>query len=145
MKPKKITTSKAKARAWKACSKYIRYRDAYQGHAPCCTCGRILPIEGAGCIHAGHFIPGRTNALLYNEKNIHTQCYHCNCRKQGAWPEYYTFMEKTYGQEVIDELMSMRNDIVQMSATDHLEVEAYFKEKLEQLKKENENATVLGY
>lgn len=54
-------------------------------------------------------------------------------------------MLKTYGQDVIDELKRMKNDVLPMSASDHLKKEAYFKEKLAQLNKEKENETVLGY
>ena len=145
MPSKKLTTSKAKARAWKACSKYIRYRDSYQGYAPCCTCGTVKPISGPGCIQAGHFIPGRNNAILYDERDIAAQCGVCNVLRQGMWVEYEQFMLKTYGQDVIDELKRMKNDVLPMSASDHLEKEAYFKEKLAELKKERKDETVLGY
>ena len=116
---KKMTITKAKKEAWKWFSKYIRKRDSLNGHFVCCSCGRMYEEEKA---QAGHFIPGRKNAVLYSEEGTHAQCYNCNMNLQGNWPGYYQFMKEKYGQKVIDRLLEDSKEIVQMKAVDHLEV-----------------------
>ena len=96
-------------KVWNATSRYVRLRGALETtggrtHARCCTCERILPIEGPGCIQAGHFIPGRTGAVLFDLRGIHPQCPNCNGLLHGNWVEYERFMLKKYGPEVVAEL-----------------------------------------
>lgn len=89
-------------------SKFIRLRDAIQTTGTeetliCCTCNKPYPAFGVGCAQAGHFIPGRCHAVLYRERGVHGQCYNCNVRLKGNWPEYERFMLKKYGMEVTKE------------------------------------------
>ena len=85
MKKRKKTTPRTKA--WNAFSKYIRLSDAIkttgnQDYCVCVTCGRTYPAFGLGCIQAGHFVPGRTNAILFDEECVRGQCLtdHSNLR-----------------------------------------------------------------
>lgn len=55
-------------------------------------------------MQAGHFIPGRHNAVLFDERNVHPQCVGCNVFKHGNLIPYYRYMLFYYGQAVIDEL-----------------------------------------
>lgn len=109
-KPKRDTLSKHKKLAWKNFSLYIRTRDALRttgdiANCLCVTCGKEYPRTGVGCIQAGHFIPGRTNAVLFSEEAVHGQCYQCNVHKYGNPAKYLAFMQKEYGQKVIDRLL----------------------------------------
>ena len=91
--------SKAKKKAWEWFSKYIRLRDALlttgtKDRARCITCNKEYPAFGVGCLQAGHFIPGRANAVLYNEDACYAQCYNCNINLGGNWPEYITALRR---------------------------------------------------
>ncbi len=95
---------------WPVFSKYIRLRDClittgtiWKG--ACVTCGKVYRMGKQ--LQAGHFVPGRTRAILYDERGVHAQCYRCNRHLQGAWPPYYKFMLKVYGQKVVDELIDL--------------------------------------
>lgn len=112
-KKKKVDTlSSHKKKAWKTFSLYIRTRDClkstgYPDRGTCITCKREYDIHGGA--QAGHFIAGRGNSLLFDERNCHLQCYGCNVGKNGAYVEYFIFMEETYGREVIDEIRALRH------------------------------------
>ena len=117
---KKITKTIAKKRAWKAFSLYIRMRDQR-----CVTCGVSEFLQ------AGHFIVGRHNSVLFDERNCHAQCYGCNVGRKGNIVEYYPFMVTTYGQNVIDELKLLDKKLVQYKAQDYLDIEEKYKSKLD--------------
>lgn len=91
-----------KNKNWKKCSEYIRrkYADS-NGMVRCVTCGVVKHWKD---MQAGHFIDGRTNAILFDERGIHPQCYACNIMKHGNKVEYFKFMELNYGRTLIDEL-----------------------------------------
>ena len=116
MKLKKGSTAWWKDRTWKMFSKYIRMRDYAKQDDPepyiadCITCGKGYPIAGQGCLQAGHFITRVRGAILFDERNVHAQCYNCNIRLKGATDNYTEYMQRTYGQETIDELMQTRFD-----------------------------------
>jgi len=90
-------------------SQYIRLRDCIKTTGTiwkgvCRTCGRTYRFEK---LQAGHFIPGRTRAILFDERCVHIQCYRCNRIIKEVWPPYYRFMQKVYGQDVIEELVDL--------------------------------------
>lgn len=131
---KGINVSTAKKRAWKAFSEYIRLRDSIDTtgtklHAKCCTCGKVYPSFGVGCLQAGHFIAGRNNAILFEETCVHAQCYMCNVTHKGATVEYFYFMEKKYGREEIDRLRTLSKTIKKLSPDDLLEIEKMYRDK----------------
>jgi len=102
-KKKRLTTGQLKKRTWKEFSIFIRTRGAdAEGFVCCATCGVKKHWKE---IQAGHFIAGRLNSNLFDERGVHPQCGLCNVVKKGNGPKYYQFMESTYGKEVIDELM----------------------------------------
>lgn len=127
----KIKLSTAKKRAWKAFSLWVRHRGASGDTNVCVTCGCRYPITGRGAIQAGHFVAGRTNSILFDERNCHPQCYICNVVKKGNMVKYYKFMLKKYGQKVIDELDRLATKSVKYSVSDYLEIESKYKKKLE--------------
>ena len=116
-KPKKITYAKAKRKARDAFSKYIRLRDEVQG---CFTCGVVKPYKQ---MQAGHWIPGRHNSILFDERGCHAQCYHCNIGLKGNPVVYYDRMLKDYGVEVCNELKRIDKIIIQYKVIDFLGIE----------------------
>lgn len=152
MKRKKSSQSKAKDRAWDACSIFVRTRDAYRTCggktisvedkdgcwkdilvARCCTCDKEYPAFGRGCGQAGHFIPGRNGAVLFDERGIHFQCYNCNTNLKGNPRKYQAFMISEYGQDLVDELDLLSEIEVHYKEHDYLRIEQYFKDKTEEL------------
>jgi len=119
-------TSKLKNNAWGIFSKYIRQKYAKNGKVQCITCESWFDFKK---IHAGHFIPGRHNAVLFDERNVHPQCYVCNVLFGGNGPKYYKFMLKKYGQDVIDELENLDRSIKKYSSEDYLRIHDEYKKK----------------
>jgi len=123
-------------------SRFIRLRDALlttgtQHSVICCTCAKGYPAFGKGCAQAGHFIPGRKNAILYDEECCHAQCYNCNVNLKGNWPEYMRFMMANYGRETVDRLLALNKTIVQYKPVDLEEIRDEYKQKCKDLIKEN--------
>ena len=102
-KPKKktITTSRLKKKAWVLFSQWIRYHNSKNGLSKCVTCGVWKPWKE---LQAGHFIPGRHNSILFDERGVHPQCYHCNVGLKGNPRAYDKYMRETYGNLVVTEL-----------------------------------------
>lgn len=94
--PKKMVTYKKWV--WKYFSDYIRDRDNWT----CFTCGKY---EVGPTMHAGHFISRGRSAVMFDEKNVHAQCYGCNIGKKGNVAEYAYRIIKTYGQDTLDDLV----------------------------------------
>jgi hypothetical protein len=79
----------------------------------CVTCGKKYQI---GKLQAGHFIPGRFDAILFDEEQVHAQCYRCNMKLQGMWHKYYLFMlDSGYTHDDIQEMIAHCNDPVEFS------------------------------
>jgi hypothetical protein len=136
---KKITLSKAKAKAWTAFSLYIRTRDSLKTTGTptdclCVTCRRKYPTRKVGGIQAGHFVQGRHPGVLFDDRNCHGQCYGCNVMKYGNTLNYYDFMLETYGKEVIDELREKDRQITPMKVFMYQEIEEKYKDLLKELK-----------
>jgi hypothetical protein len=101
---------------WPLFSLYIRQRDAkrdellYDGElAMCITCGKPYPPTGKGCLQAGHFIGGRNNQVLYDERQVYAQCYNCNINLRGNWPAYLKKMKELWGDDVVQEMLDTHN------------------------------------
>ena len=110
----KSPRKKAKDAAWKAFSRYIRIRDAIRTtgdteYCVCVTCGKTLPTFGKGCIHAGHWLGGRSGKNLFEEHAVHGQCSGCNVFGSGKQYAYEQFMTKHYGHDVMDEIVLQAN------------------------------------
>lgn len=121
----------SKEAAWREFSKFIRTRDCirYGGSLDeglCVTCSRQYPFSK---LQAGHFIAGRTNAILLDEDLVHAQCYGCNMGRSGAHVEYFVFMEKTYGREAIDIFRRRKNQVLKMKADDWTEQKIYWNKR----------------
>lgn len=134
-KKKTISTSKAKAKAWQEFSKFIRTRDSIAttgdtDSGVCCTCGKLIPFKQS---QAGHFIAGRTNALLFDEDIVHLQCYACNVCNHGEQLEYYYYMKRHYTEDQILEMRKLRYQTVKYTTDELLQITDKYKEKTEEL------------
>lgn len=111
-KQSKTKVSTLKRKLWKVFADYIKLRDKYT----CFTCGR--KGEGSG-MHAGHFINKSIGgiALYFHEENVHAQCYNCNINLGG---NQYAYGIKL-GQEKVDELYTIKNQINKWSEQDYLQ------------------------
>lgn len=140
---KRSALKKAKDNAWKSFSLYIRTRDSLKTTGSldgciCITCKKWYPRLGVGCIHAGHFIAGRNNAVLFSEEGVNGQCGVCNngIRSRGnklATVNYYRWMLENYGQDVINRLIRESNQTVKYKIWDFEEIRDRYKRKTEEL------------
>lgn len=95
-----------KEKAWNSFSKFVRARDCmattgFPDAGNCITCGGVFPFKE---LQAGHFIPGRGNAVLFDERQVHAQCYRCNIKLKGNWVPYEAFMVEKYGRRIVEEM-----------------------------------------
>lgn len=142
----KNTISKQKKKTWSAFSAYIRTRDCleYMKKHPkmnelqckCVTCPSVKPFKEG---QAGHFIQGRNNALLFDERGVQFQCCACNMFKGGRIEDYYPFMLKKYGQEVIDDLKAKRFADRKFTLSELEDMEQDYKNLTEELLKQYKN------
>lgn len=132
---KKTPRAKAKEKAWKSFSIYIRTRDClrfkgnvYEGL--CVTCWREYPFKE---LQAGHFIDGRGDAVLFDERLVYSQCYGCNVGKKGHYVEYFVFMEREWGREKIDEFRALKHETRNFKEHHFLELKEEFDRKTKEL------------
>lgn len=76
---KSVTVKKAKERAWKAFSEYMRTLwTGVDGHAKCYTCDADVfmgkGIKPGKRAHTGHWVEGHSNATYINEDYVRAQC-----------------------------------------------------------------------
>ena len=98
-KIKKPSIKVLKKRLWTLFSLYIRTRDCLKttgtlSRGKCITCGKEYEISQ---LQAGHFIAGRSNSVLFDEKGVFAQCYACNVGLHGNILEYRRKIIEMYG------------------------------------------------
>jgi len=121
-RPKKLTTGQWKKKAWAQFSIFIRTRGADEnGMNQCVTCppGTLAHWKD---LQAGHFIAGRLNANLFDERGTNPQCMACNIYRNGAHVMYYRWMQKNHGEEVIDELILQNSQTHKWGANELQEI-----------------------
>lgn len=120
-----------KKKAWKVFSEWVRRRDADEGGTTyCVTCRTPLYWKEA---HAGHFVPGRTNAVLFHPDITNPQCPVCNIWKGGNYQAYTLYMLDKYGREKVEEFLSLRRQVVKLTRADLEEIIAHYKAKIAEL------------
>lgn len=134
--------SRHKEEAWKAFSLYIRTRDCLKtmdrtDMGKCVTCNQPFPRTGQGCLQAGHFLDGRNNSILFDERAVHAQCWQCNQVEGGKKDEYLYFMLQTYGQEVVDELRSQKQLSLKLSTAELVDIRRKYEALTDILLKKN--------
>lgn len=122
-------------KAWDLFSKYIRlkYADS-NGYEKCISCGKIKHYKE---MQAGHWIAGRSNAILLEERGVYPQCYECNMGKQGNAAGYMEGMIDKFGEEealrLYRELYRLSKSTKQMKKSDWEEKIEEYKQKLKDL------------
>lgn|SRR3990167_7795498 len=137
-KRKSKTAGQIKRDLWQIFSLYIRTRDALKTTGTldwvlCFTCDRKYPTAGSSAMQAGHFIAGRHNAILFDERNCAAQCYGCNVGKKGNMVEYFIKMQRVYGDEVIEELRNLDKQNKQFKRHELEALKEHFSQKLSAL------------
>lgn len=91
---RRTSLASLKRQTWKAFSAYVKERD---GNV-CFTCD-AKDLEGRNW-HAGHGIrQGGHHSVIYDPKNVHSQCGACNVLRSGNTAEYVTRLIERYGIE----------------------------------------------
>jgi len=136
-KPKKLTYSKAKKEAWIVFSQYIRLRDCLKttekpDEGRCFTCDNKYPFKK---LQAGHFIAGRHNAIVFDERGVHAQCMMCNVFLAGNTVKYFRKMQQIYGEIVIKELEDLDKTEKTYKVYELVEIKEQTQAKIDNLKK----------
>lgn len=120
-----------KNEVWKLFSEYVRRKNSdWRENCVCVTCGISKPWKE---LQAGHFISGRHNSVLFDERNVHPQCYRDNVCKHGDLLNYRDFMVKKYGEDVIAELRRLDRENKKFTRTELEKLKKYYKKKLNEL------------
>lgn len=129
MKQKSLKSLKAKA--WRLFSEWIRRKDADEGGTVACfTCGALRYWKE---LHAGHFVGGRRNAVLFNEEIVKPQCILCNIYLAGNYHEYTLRMIDLHGREKVREFLQLRHKTLKYTRSDMEDLIEDLKGKLERL------------
>ena len=123
---------------WPTFSRYIRVRDclATTGtttHGKCVTCGKTYAFHK---LQAGHFIPGRTDAILFDTEQVYAQCFRCNIKLQGMWHKYFLFMQAKFGIDRIMEMIARCDDEVDYTREWFEESDQYYESEYDRMKDE---------
>lgn len=130
-KPKKRSTIKSKA--WAEFSMFIRLRDAVLTTGDieqfrCISCGRLVDVKGN---HAGHFVPGRHDAVLFHEDIVNGQCRVCNVLRGGEYILYEKALRARYGYVVVEDFKKLRWAIRKYSIGELIEIYEKYKRKVQ--------------
>lgn len=135
-KPRKLGKSdktKQKDKAWSAMSKYIRLKNSDEyGNCICVTCGKTKHWKE---IHAGHFVDGRNNTVLFDERLVFPQCFHCNSKRPGCLAgnkvKYFLYMKSLgYTDDELEAFDNMKHQTKKLSIAELKEIQDYYEDKL---------------
>lgn len=126
---------KAKAKAWKVFSEWIRLRDAGpDGRVQCITCPRHDHWRG---MDAGHFITRAKESTLFDERNVSCQCKGCNRFQGGKFYEHGLAIDRKFGPGTREALEKKAGQVCKRTVNDYLFIADTYKKRVE-LIKENE-------
>ena len=129
------TISKLKKELDNIFSVFIRLRDATdEGVVQCFTCSRISHYKSG--MQCGHFQSRRHHSTRWNELNCQVQCVKCNLYEQGEQFRFGIGLDRKYGEGTADELEFLSRTIMKVSRIDYEEKISYYKNLVENLKKE---------
>jgi len=137
---KKLTISKLKRYAWEEFSRYIRRKECLETtgtlhYGTCVSCGQTKPYKS---LDAGHFVPGRGGAILFDERGVHIQCVKCNRFMSGNWVPYEDWMREHYGKDVISELKINSKLPKKLERDELVEIRKKYKLLADELEENNE-------
>lgn len=123
------------ARLWQIFSKFIRRRDCLRTTGNifwglCFTCDKRQNFKQ---LEAGHFLPGRSNGILYDEKGVHAQCKECNQYKHGNQHIYRERMILLYGIKVVEEIEKNKDKVFKFTKEELIEMFLTYKSRFNKL------------
>ena len=135
MPKKKTSYKKAKEKAWKSFSTYIRTRDCIAttrttDECLCVTCGNRTEFKK---LHAGHAIDSRCMAILFDEELVNGQCIGCNIYGNGKYAEYSVWYINKYGLDSWEEKVAQKHSAKKYKVFELEEIEQEYKDKLKEL------------
>ena len=131
VKKKSKTLGQLKKAAWKLFSEYVRRKDADEGGTVSCyTCGRLLYWKEA---HAGHALPGRHNAVLFDLDIVRPQCPRDNLFMGGRYEVFAAKLIRENGLEWFEKKLAGAREVIKMSRDDLEKIIIDYKKKLEEL------------
>lgn len=127
-KKKQKTLRQLKEQCWKLFSLWIRKSNADEGGTcECYTCGRLAHFSE---MHAGHFVSGRTNAVLFDERIVKPQCPRCNIFLGGNYSAYTLRMLDEHGRDSVDGYLALKHQTLKFTRSDLEEKIEMYKQKL---------------
>lgn len=129
---RRVETAKLRKKAIADFNRMIRIEAANDdGICMCVTCGKHFRWDaGIKEAHTGHFVAGSTNSVVFDERNAHPQCSHCNYYLSGNQEVYTQFMVDTYGQDVVDELRAARHKAKKLYRCDYVAMRKEYKARI---------------
>lgn len=130
-----------KKKLWKLFSQFIRLRDCLKTTGSptkgrCYTCDRVYDFKE---LQAGHFIPGRTNSVLFDEIGVRVQCYSCNMYRGGEQLLFRRKLVKEIGEEKVEFLENKRFQTKQYRLGELLAMYDYYKQEIENMRRRYES------
>jgi len=114
--------------------KRVEAARASDGKAQCVCCKKWKHWQDGD---GGHFISRSALATVFHEFNVHFQCKDCNqFDTRNAKALYSIFMVETYTQKVVDELLSMKNVIVNYTKDELFALRHEFRERWKRVMRE---------
>lgn len=87
----------------------VQTRSIISGFCACITCGRQYAWKGSNQLDCGHGIPGRKNAILFEERIVAPQCVACN-RAGGEVKRYELVVDHVHGPGTYEEIEARKRD-----------------------------------
>jgi hypothetical protein len=116
---------------WKLFSEYVRRKDADEGGTVSCyTCGKLMFWKES---HAGHAIPGRHNAVLFDLDIVKPQCPRDNIFLGGRYEIFTTKLIKENGMDWWEEKLANARKVVKHTRADLEQMISDYQEKLRAL------------
>ena len=113
-------------------SQWIRRKDADKnGNVACYTCGKVQHWKQQQC---GHYISRRHYSTRWLESNCKPQDAGCNIFNQGNSPAFALHLIKDYGQDHLEKLDLLKNQLCKMDRITYEEKIAEYEEKIKNLK-----------
>lgn len=105
-----------KNKLWRLVSVYIRTKDAGPtGYVRCYTCDQKKHWKQ---MDAGHAIPGRHNAVLFDLEIIRPQCKYCNGPKSGMQYEFGRRLNRENGEGWFEQKLAESRKVVKLYPSD---------------------------
>ena len=127
---KKSERVKAKERAWKMFSLYVRKSNEKNGYIECYTCGKRKKLKE---MSAGHAIGGRNNAVLFDIRIVKPQCVGCNKFGGGQYQIFAYKLIKELGMGVYEKILFNSHKAVKYTIFDFEDIYEKYKKLLEAL------------